>query len=83
MADIKKIFTTVLTLADSVNDYLPGAAVSQGAINLARKMGDVIDSFGDDIPLEQQGAAQAARKQLAEAVKAKAAATSDRLRGEH
>ena len=81
MADIKAIFDKVLNLADSVNDFLPGAPLTQGAIDLARKVDDVIGSFGDDIPLDKQAEAQEARAKLAAAVTAKAGKVSDRLRG--
>lgn len=79
--DIKALFDKALTLADSVNDYLPGSGLTQGAIDLAKKADDLIGSFGKDIPLDKQAEAQAVRAQLAAKVKAKAAATSDRLRG--
>ena len=81
MADIKGIVDRILTLADSVNDYLPGAPLTQGVIDLARKAEDLLAFVGDDIPLDKQDEAQATRMKLAEAVKAKAAATSARLRG--
>lgn len=83
MANIKDIVAKVLNLADSVNEYLPGAPLTQGAIDLARKVGDLVDTIDDEIPLDQQAQAKAARAQLAEAVKAKAASTSNRLRGGH
>ena len=79
--DIKAIVNKVLSLADTVNDYLPAAPITQGAIDLGHKVVDLVDSIGDDIPLDQQAAAQATRAELAAAVKAKAAATSSRLRG--
>ena len=64
MPDIKPVFDKVLALADTVNDYLPGAQVSQRAIDLARRVEDLIGSIGDEIPLEQQSAAQEARAKL-------------------
>lgn len=81
MANIGTIVDKVLNLADSVNDFLPGAPLTQGAIDLARKVEDLVATIGDDIPLDRQAEAQAARKKLSDAVKAKAAATSARLRG--
>lgn len=79
--DIKAIVDKVLTLADSVNDYLPGAPLTQGAIDLARKVEDLVGSISDDIPVDRQAEAQASRAKLAALVKTKAAATSARLRG--
>ena len=79
--DIRAIVNKVLTLADSVNDFLPASGLTQKGIDLARKVDDLIGTLGADIPLDQQAEAQAARAQLAAKVKAKAAATSDRLRG--
>ena len=79
--DIKALFGKALTLADAVNEFLPASGLTQGAINLARGAEDLIGSFGDDIPLEKQAEAQEVRKALAAKVKAKAAATSARLRG--
>lgn len=79
--NIGDIVAKVLSLADTVNDYLPGAPLTQGAIDLGHKVMDLVDSIGDEIPLDKQADAQAARAALAETVKAKAKATSDRLRG--
>lgn len=81
MPDIRSIVDKVLDVADTVNDFLPGAPLTQGAIDLGRKVEDLVDSVGDHIPLDKQGEAQEIRAKLAATVKAKAAATSDRLRG--
>lgn len=81
MADIKAIVKQILDVADTVNDFLPMSGLTQGGIDLARKVSDLVGSIGTEIPLDQQEAAQATRAALAEKVKAKAAATSDRLRG--
>lgn len=78
---MKELFNKALALADAVNEFLPAANLTQGAIDLARKAEDLIAGFGDDIPLDKQAEAQATRAALAERVKAKAAKTSDRLRG--
>lgn len=72
----------VLALADSVNEFLPASGLTQAGIDLATKMTDVIDSIGQDIPLDRQAEAKATRAALAAKVTAKAAATSKRLRGE-
>jgi hypothetical protein len=79
--DIKALAGKVLDLADTVNDFLPGAPLTQGAIDLARKVEDLVSSVGNEIPLERQAEAQEARGKLAAIVKGKAAATSNRLRG--
>jgi len=81
MADLSKIIGDVLKLADSVNGYLPMSGTTQLGIDLGKKVIDIIDTVGDDIPLDKQGEAQEARAKLAASVKAKAAATSARLRG--
>lgn len=81
MADMKSIVDKVLDVADTVNDFLPMHGLSQGGIDLARKVEDLVGSIGDDIPLDKQAEAQATRAALAAKVKAKAAATSSRLRG--
>jgi len=82
MANISSIVDKILNLADTVNDYLPGAPLTQGAINLARKVGDLVDSVDDAIPADRQAEAKEARKKLAAAVTAKAKSTSARMRGE-
>lgn len=79
--DMKSLVDKVLGIADTVNDYLPSAPITQGAIDLARKIEDLVAGLGADIPLERQAEAQELRAELAEFVKAKAAKTSDRLRG--
>lgn len=81
MSDIKSIVNSVLDLADKVNDYLPGAPVTQATIDLGRRVTDLIDHFGDEIPLDKQAEAQEARRKIAERVTAKSKALSASLRG--
>lgn len=81
MPSISDVADKLLSLADTVNDYLPGAPASQAAIDLARGVGDLIDGFGDEIPLDKQAEAQAARKLIAERVTAKSKQLSADLRG--
>lgn len=81
MADIGTVVTKLLDLADSVNDYLPAAPLSQGIIDLARHVDQMIDHFGDEIPVDQQEAAQVARRKLAERVAEKSRDLSAKLRG--
>ncbi|HVJ72208.1 MAG TPA: hypothetical protein VM531_12000 [Sphingomicrobium sp.] len=81
MANLTELFNKALDLADTINDYLPGAPLTQGAIDLGRKAADLIDGFGDKIPLEKQAEAKESRKALAATVEAKAKALSASLRG--
>ena len=81
MADISAIIDRVLDLADKVNEYLPAAPATQAAIDLGRNVGNLIDGFGDEIPLDRQAEAQAARKLIAERVTAKSKQLSADLRG--
>lgn len=79
--DLRQLLVGVLDLADKVNDYLPGAPASQLAINLGRKLDDLIDTFGDKIPPEEQVRARETRKRLAERITAKSRLLSSNLRG--
>lgn len=79
--DISALTEKIMSMGSSLASMIPGANIVSGGIELGKKVIDIIDELGDDIPLEQQEEAQAVRAALAEAVKAKAAATSDRLRG--
>lgn len=81
--DISALVGKVTGVATSLASMIPGMNIITGGVELGKKVIDIIDELGDDIPLDQQAEAQAARAALAEAVKAKAAATSDRLRGGH
>jgi hypothetical protein len=76
------IVDKILDVADTVNDFLPASGLTQQGINLARKVEDLVATVQGQIPIEKQGEAQATRAALAARVKAKAAATSARMRGE-
>lgn len=76
------IVNKILDVADTVNDFLPASGLTQKGIDLARKVEDLVGSIGGDIPLDKQAEAQATRAALAAKVKAKAASTSARLRGQ-
>lgn len=78
MADIRDLIDKAIDLAKTVAPLVPTVGAAAG---VAEKVVDIIDSLGDDIPVDQQEAAQTARRELADAVRAKAQATSDRLRG--
>lgn len=79
--DLRRIFVDVLDLADKVNEYLPGAPVTQAGIELARKVEDLIDHFADKIPPEEQVRARETRKRLAERITQKSRLLSQNLRG--
>lgn len=79
--DIRAIIAKIADVADLASAIIPQAGLVKGGVELGEKIIDLIDSIGDDIPVDQQAEAQEARRKLAEAVKAKAAATSSRLRG--
>jgi hypothetical protein len=81
MPNYREVLTRALEVADAVNDYLPGAKLSQAAIDLGRKTEDLLKSFGEGMPLEDQEKAQAARKVLSKTVADKARALSASLRG--
>ncbi len=78
MANISDLLDEAIALAKMAAPLLP--ALGAGAA-IGEKIIDLIDSFDDDIPVDQQAEAQAARAELADAVRAKAAATSARSRG--
>lgn len=79
MADIRALLDKALDMAKLASPLIPvlgtGAAIGEKII-------DLIDSFGEDIPIDKQAEAQAARAELAAKVRAKAQDTSSRLRGE-
>lgn len=78
MASISELIDRAIELAKAAAPLVP--ALGAGAL-IAEKVVDIIDGLGDEIPADKQTEAQAARALLADAVRAKAAATSDRLRG--
>jgi ElaB/YqjD/DUF883 family membrane-anchored ribosome-binding protein len=77
----RRVIDNILRLADSVNDFLPANAATQEAIDLARKVEDLLDHVKDKIPVDQQAQAQQTRAALAARVTAKSEALSSRLRG--
>lgn len=81
MADIHRLLNTVLATADAVNEYLPGAPVSQLGIDLGKKVLGMLDDLKPHIPLDQQASAQARRRILAAAVETKAHDEARKLRG--
>lgn len=79
MADIRALLDKALEMAEMAGPLIP--VVGTGAA-IGGKIIDLIDSFGNEIPIDKQAEAQKVRSELAKAVKAKASATSARLRGE-
>ena len=79
--DIRSLVDGVVKVADLASNFIPGAGLVGKGVEIGTKIIGIIDELGDDIPLDQQDEVKAARKTLSDAVKAKAKATSDRLRG--
>jgi hypothetical protein len=79
MADISSLIDSVLGVAKKLSPLIP--TLSNG-VALGEKVIDLIDDLKSDAP-DQRTAAQmdADREALSDRVKAKAAKTSDRLRG--
>lgn len=79
--DIRSTIDKALALADTVADYIPGGELVDKGVAIGKKVLEIIDDLGEDIPLDKQEEVQATRAKLAEAVAAKADRVSDRLRG--
>ncbi len=79
--DMKALIAGIVKVADMASVVLPQAKIVGGAANMGGKILDIIDGLKDQAEPAQQAEMQAARDKLATAVKAKAAATSARLRG--
>lgn len=78
---IKDMLATVTKLANIASVVLPQAKIVGGAADLGGKILDIIDGLKDQGDPAEQADMQLARDKLATAVKAKAKATSARLRG--
>ena len=79
--DMKALIAGIVKVADMASVVLPQAKIVGGAANMGGKILDIIDGLRGQGSLEDQAALQEARAKLATAVKAKASATSARLRG--
>lgn len=79
--DIRDMLATVTKLANIASVVLPQAKMVGGAAQMGGKILDIIDGLKDHADPAEQAELQEARAKLATAVKAKAAATSARLRG--
>lgn len=79
--DMRSIIAGVTKIADMASTFIPQAKLVSGGAQLGGHIIDLIDGLKEHADPSQQAEMQAARKKLSDAVKAKAAATSDRLRG--
>jgi hypothetical protein len=79
--DIRDLVNKIVAVADAASMVIPQAGLIGKGVAIGEKIIDIIDDLGDDIPLDQQAEAQAARAKIAEATKAKVAATTKRMRG--
>ena len=79
--DMKALIAGIVKVADMASVVLPQAKIVGGAASMGGKIIDIIDGLKDKADPADQAAMQEARAKLATAVKAKAAATSARLRG--
>lgn len=81
MPNIRGLLETVTKLANMASVVLPQAKLVGSAAQIGGKIIDIIDDLSANAEPDQQAEMQAARKKLSDAVKAKAASTSARLRG--
>lgn len=82
MPDLRSLIHAVGNLADMASAVIPGAGLVSKGADIGEKIIGIIDDLKAEAPeLSQQAELQARRNKLSTAVKAKAAATSDRLRG--
>lgn len=79
--NIKDLIDGVIKVANLASNVIPGAGlVAQGGA-IGEKIIGIIDDLQQHADPSQQAEMQAERAKLADAVKAHAASTSDRLRG--
>lgn len=81
MASIRDLIDGVIKVAHVASSVIPGAGLVEQGAEIGGKIVDIIDGLTAHAEPDQQAAMQEARKQLSDVVKAKAAATSSRLRG--
>lgn len=82
MPDIRSLIHAVGDLADMASNVIPGAGLVAKGADIGEKIVGIIDDLTAEAPeLAQQAELQDRRRKLTDAVKAKAAATSSRLRG--
>lgn len=79
--NIRSLIDSAIQLAHVAAAVIPGAGLAEDGLKIGQKIIDVIDGLKAHADPTQQPALQEARATLAETVKAKAKATSARLRG--
>jgi hypothetical protein len=79
--DMRSIIANVGSLAHMAAKFIPAAGMVEQGAAIGGKIIDIIDGLHEHADPSQQAELQTARKTLSDAVKAKARATSDRLRG--
>lgn len=79
--DIRSLVDGVVKVAKLAAGIIPGANLVAGGAEIGGKILDIMDDLKADADPDQQAEMQEARAELSAAVKAKAAATSARLRG--
>ena len=79
---IPTIIDEIVKVSHLVGNVIPGAGLIGTGASIAKKLIELMDDLDEEATPEQQDAMQAARRVLSDAVKSKAAATSDRLRGQ-
>jgi hypothetical protein len=79
--DMRSIIANVGSLAHMASKFIPAAGLVEQGAAIGGKIIDIIDGLHEHADPSQQAELQAVRKQLSDAVKAKAASTSKRLRG--
>lgn len=79
--DMRSIIANVGSLAHMAARFIPAAGMVEQGAAIGGKIIDIIDGLHEHADPAQQAELQSARSALATAVKAKAAATSARLRG--
>lgn len=81
MADLGSLITNVISAARTATSLIPGLQGAGAALAVGEKLIGVLDDLiGDDAPdTRTQAEMQAARKELAAAVSAKAERTAERF----
>lgn len=77
--DVGKLLDQLIAAAKTLSPMIP--ALGMGA-EIAEKIADIFDNLKEDIPLDRQAEAQAARAELAQRVIDKVDAEAAALRGE-
>lgn len=82
MANIANVIENVLRTAQQVSAMIPGASAASPLLGVGAKLADILGDLTSEAPDNRtQEEMQAARRELAARVSAKAEATADRLEG--